>query len=231
MAVVWTKLWGPADDGTVIRGVDLRNIQNDVNSAGLADADKIQGFPVDVPVPGDDGKALTYDDSNSKFTYTSLSGLPAGIYLPYGGATAPSGWLLCYGQAINRVTFADLFTAIGTAYGIGDGATTFNVPDMRGNLPLGKDDMGGASANRVTAAAADSLGGATGLETHTLTIAEIPAHDHPVTAYQVSGTNGTFWGHTETNTNPNSLTTGATGGGTAHTSLQPGLTGNYIIKI
>lgn len=62
---------------------------------------------------------------------------PVGILAPYAGASAPSGWLLCDGQAISRATYADLFTAIGTTYGVGNGSTTFNVPDMREASPYG----------------------------------------------------------------------------------------------
>lgn len=58
--------------------------------------------------------------------------VPAGCELSYPGATAPTGWLFCRGQAVSRTTYADLFAAIGTAHGTGDGSTTFNVPDRRG---------------------------------------------------------------------------------------------------
>ena len=92
--------------------------------------------------------------------------------------TAPSGWLLCAGQAVSRSTYSGLFGVVGTVFGVGNGSTTFNLPDMRGRLPLGQDDMGGSSANRVTAAAADSIGGSGGAETHTLATTEIPAHNH-----------------------------------------------------
>jgi len=226
MAIVWTKDWGPADDGTIIKGIDLKNIQDDINTTGLADADAIQGFPVDAPTAADDGKALIYDHSNAKFTYASLSGLPAGIYIPYGGASAPAGWLLCYGQAVSRATYADLFTAVGTSYGVGDGATTFNVPDIRGRVPLGKDDMGGVSANNVTDAAADSIGGTLGAETHTLTIAEMPAHTHTYDRVDAPGA-ADSGGALDTQSSDD---TGSTGGGTAHNNLPPSQTGNYIIK-
>ena len=86
----------------------------------------------------------------------------------YGSTTAPSGWLLCYGQTISRTTYADLFTAISTTYGSTDSAT-FKVPDMRGRQFLGIDNLGGVSANRVTASAADTLGGTSGSQTTTAT--------------------------------------------------------------
>jgi microcystin-dependent protein len=79
-------------------------------------------------------------------------------------AAAPEGWLLCEGQAISRATYADLFKAIGTSYGAGDKATTFNVPDLRGRVAVGVDGAAGRlSAN-------DSLGKSGGhekLATHT----------------------------------------------------------------
>lgn len=58
--------------------------------------------------------------------------LPAGVVVPHGSATVPSGFLACDGAAVSRTTYAALFAAIGTAFGAGDGSTTFNVPDLRG---------------------------------------------------------------------------------------------------
>ena len=101
-----------------------------------------------------------------------------GAIFLFAGKHVPDGWLICNGAAVNRSTYADLFRVIGTTYGVGNGSTTFNVPDLRGRFPLGRDDMGDTSANRVTAAAADRLGGSGGAETHTLTTAEMPAHNH-----------------------------------------------------
>lgn len=82
----------------------------------------------------------------------TIGGVRIGSMVAYGGTTAPNGWALCYGQAVSRTTYALLFAIIGTAYGVGDGATTFNLPDKRGRVSIGKDDMGGAAANRITAA-------------------------------------------------------------------------------
>lgn len=64
-------------------------------------------------------------------TYLAGSGVTAGIITAYGGTTAPTGWLLCDGSAVSRETYSDLFKAIGTTYGTGDGSTTFNLPDLR----------------------------------------------------------------------------------------------------
>lgn len=160
--------------------------------------------------------------------------LPAGIISPYGGTTEPSGWLFCYGQAVNRVTYAALFSAIGTTYGVGDGSTTFNLPDLRGRTVAGQDDMGGSSANRLTAQSGglngDTLGASGGAETHTLTSAEMPAHTHTYSW----GTGGAQAGGSFTAMIPagfdNANTTSSTGSGGAHNNVQPTLVLNYIIK-
>lgn len=75
--------------------------------------------------------------------------LPPGSMIPFGGASAPTGWHMCFGQALSRSTEAALFAAIGTSFGVGDGSTTFNLPDLRGRIPAGKDDMGGTAAGRL----------------------------------------------------------------------------------
>lgn len=108
----------------------------------------------------------------------------SGAVLPFAGANAPTGWLMCDGSEKSRTAFAELFAAIGTTYGPGDGSTTFNLPDMRGRVAAGKDNMGGTPANRLTAAGAGitgaSLGATGGNQTHTLTTAQMPAHSHAV---------------------------------------------------
>lgn len=116
----------------------------------------------------------------------SLGGgaLPAGFVSYYAGATVPSNTLEAYGQAISRTTYATLFSIIGTTYGAGDGSTTFNLPDLRGRVMLGMDNLGGTAAGRITSASvggasSTALGGVGGTETHTLTVAEMPAHTPP----------------------------------------------------
>lgn len=159
--------------------------------------------------------------------------LPAGIVSPYGGTTEPSGWLFCYGQAINRVVYAALFSAIGTTYGAGDGSTTFNLPDLRGRTVAGQDDMGGSSANRLTGLSGglngDVLGASGGSQSHTLITAEIPSHQHSVA---IGGANTNFLPQASSGigTTATSQNTGSTGGGGAHNNVQPTFILNYIIK-
>jgi microcystin-dependent protein len=104
---------------------------------------------------------------------TGMGAVPIGAIADYAGSSAPSGWLLCYGQAVSRTTYASLFSAISTTYGTGDGSTTFNVPDCRGRVSAGKDDMGGTSANRLTDQTdglnGDTLGDTGGTETQAYT--------------------------------------------------------------
>jgi microcystin-dependent protein len=72
-----------------------------------------------------------------------------GEVIPFAGATAPAGALFCYGQTVSRTTYAGLFAVIGTIYGAGDGSTTFNLPDLRGRVAVGKSDMGGSDAGNL----------------------------------------------------------------------------------
>jgi len=91
---------------------------------------------------------------------------PSGSILMFGGDDAPDGYVLCDGAAISRTTFANLFAEIGTNYGVGDGSTTFNVPDFRTPEAYPK--------GAVNNAALGNTGGS-----RTITVAQLPAHDHP----------------------------------------------------
>lgn len=121
------------------------------------------------------------------------STVPAGAILPYAGSSAPNAaWLLCFGQNVSRVTYSVLFGIVGTTYGVGDGSTTFGIPDLRGRVLVGKDNMGGAAANRVTA-------GISGLDGVTLGAAggdqSVQTHNHGLTD---PGHTHTDSGHTHT---------------------------------
>lgn len=95
---------------------------------------------------------------------------PAGAILQFAGSTAPDGWLICNGSTVSRSTYANLFAAIGEAYGAGNGSTTFKIPDLRGRVPVGAG-QGSGLTNRVLAA----TGGSQSLN---LTENQLPAHTH-----------------------------------------------------
>lgn len=176
--------------------------------------------------------------------------VPAGMMAPYAGATAPTGWLLCFGQAVSRTTYAALFAVLSTTYGSGDGSTTFNLPDLRGRVIAGQDDMGGTSANRLTGLTdgvnGDILGGTGGLQSNTLTEAQMPAHKHAsgnlyktnfdvgVYGSTTTGVPGTAdWAHDAGFGSTNGTWqpwTQTVGSSAAHNNVQPTIVLNYIVK-
>ena len=113
---------------------------------------------------------------------------PAGIVTPFAGSSAPTGWLLCFGQAVSRTTYATLFTAISTTYGTGDGSTTFNLPDLRGRVIAGIDNMGGTDAGRLDVA--NTAGTTTGSQYVTLSSANLPTHTHTINHDHAAFTSG-----------------------------------------
>lgn len=173
------------------------------------------------------------------------AGVPTGTVLEWGGSTVPDGgYVFAYGQALSRTTYSALFSRYGTAFGIGDGSTTFNMPDRRGNGALGRDDMGGVAANRITNAGCGIVGtqlGATGgnqlMQQHTHSVTD-PGHNHFTTFGQAlpnsGGSNG-LTPFTGTNITSSTSQTGIsiqnTGGGTTGSqNVQPSIIMNFIIK-
>lgn len=110
---------------------------------------------------------------------TLAQAMPIGAVIDFAGPDAPAGWMFAYGQAISRTTYAALYTAIGTYYGAGDGSTTFQLPDLRGRVVAGRDNMGGVSATRITTQYSGingtQLSASGGSEVHTLTQPQLPA--------------------------------------------------------
>ncbi len=170
--------------------------------------------------------------------------IPAGTLMPYAGATAPSGWLLCAGQLLAVATYQHLFDVIGYTYG--GSVLNFNLPDLRGRVIVGRDNMGGTSANRVTASQADILGDSAGRESTT----DIPAHTHSTPEHRhgiLSACSSTscgdgYDGFTRGNQNLDSSafqtlpdsgggTSGSTGAASTVNTMPPYMTANYMIKI
>jgi microcystin-dependent protein len=241
-------------------------------------------------------------------TLLSAQVLPVGKISPYGGRSAPSGWLFCYGQAVVRTDYPTLFTTlvptVGTAtvtiaspavftlnahgfqngdtlyltttgalptglaantlyyvkssttntfrvaatrggadinttgsqsgvhtvracpFGLGDGSTTFNIPDARGRVLAGNDSMGGTAAARLSLAqtqGVDGTLGATGGEQgHVIVLAEMAAHNH-----NAKSSGGAYAGGAFTSSDSAATTQGSD---TAHNNVQPTQITNYIIK-
>lgn len=172
---------------------------------------------------------IVYCDG-AAFSFVGGSSAPAGTVSGFAGSAAPVGWLLCAGQAISRTTYSTLFTAIGTTFGAGDGSTTFNLPDLRGRVVAGKDNMGGTAASRLTSPVAGStLGASGGAQSHTLSATEMPSHTHGYEKANSANPTGVYisiGGELQAGT----AQTGSTGGGGAHNNVQPTLVLNYIIK-
>jgi microcystin-dependent protein len=153
---------------------------------------------------------------------------PPGVMKLWPTATPPTGYLICDGAAVDRVTYAALFTVLGTAYGVGDGSTTFNIPNLKGRVPAGFD------SGQVEF---DALGETGGAKTHTLSTAEMPQHQHATDSLGRNllwfpgslGTVGVGAGTNTTGVGAGEMTD-LQGGGQAHNNLQPYVVLNYIIK-
>jgi microcystin-dependent protein len=153
------------------------------------------------------------EDGNLKVTTPITNIVPTGSVLMWTTPTPPTGWLVCDGSAVERVTYKQLFDTIGTTYGPGDGVLTFNLPDMRGRFPLGKANAGTGSV----------LGGTGGTIDHTHTIsgstASATATISGATTSSGGGLNGTtstdgshshtYSGTTDANNNSGNLSGGA----------------------
>ena len=171
----------------------------------------------------------------------------------YGGSTAPSSYMVCDGSPLSRATYANLFAVIGTLYGIGDGSTTFNLPDFRGRALLGA----GAGPGLTTR----TLGETGGTESVSLAVDQMPVHTHVVndpqhhhaitdpghvhssvvassnvtTGTSAGGVTSGNTGSAVTGISINDASTGITladaGGTTAVSLMQPWAVVNYIIRV
>ena len=144
---------------------------------------------------------LLQSNGTSAPSWVASPGVPTGSLMPYAGSSAPTGYLLCDASAVSRTTYATLFGVIGTTYGAGDGSTTFNLPDLRGRLPMGAGTGTGLNSSGTglpsgTAQTARTRGQWLGEETHLLTTAELASHTHANTVS--GGSTGNAGSHTHT---------------------------------
>ena len=118
---------------------------------------------------GTSGQVLTSGGAGANTSWTTITGVPAGAIVYFAMNTPPSGWVKADGTAVSRTTYAALFAAIGTTFGVGDGSTTFNLPDIRGEFMRGWDDGRGVDGGRAFGSAQSSQNLA-----HTHTVTAVP---------------------------------------------------------
>lgn len=167
------------------------------------------------------GKAVVCNSTENGLVFANFA--PPGTMVAFAVDAVPSGgWLLCNGAAVSRTTYADLFTAIGTTFGTGDGSTTFNVPDARGYTLVGRLPADTAFG---------TFGSHFGEQRHTLITAEIPAHSHvqQIASVAGGGTGFTVSGNIQTPI-ATGISTANEGGGGDHNNIQPSLVISWIIK-
>lgn len=222
---------------------------NDLSSgiSGSLSRDGLGGMRADLAMGGfkatNLGEATNAGDA-VRFDQLMAVGVPVGSVIDFAGTTPPVGWLFAAGQAVSRTTYAAAFAALGTAYGAGDGSTTFNLPDLRGRVAAGRDNMDGTDAARLNGFSGTTLGAGVGAQTVALTTDQLASHSHGVTdpghvhEYTiVSGFGGinSGSGFGQVSTNTLGATTGISiqnaGNGQAHTNVQPTLILNKIVRV
>lgn len=150
---------------------------------------------------------------------TFNGGMPSGAVQAFAMSSAPSGWLKCNGQAVSRTTYAALFTAIGTIYGAGDGSTTFNLPDLRGEFVRGWDDSRGVDSGRTIGSfQTDQFAS----HTHSITTGKFASYS----ADNFTGREGTL----EASTAAGSKTFTSTSAGSGSDTHPRNIAMNYCIK-
>lgn len=198
---------------------------------------------LDLATPTEDGDAVSR--SFLLATLANIAETPTGTIVYFAGDVTvsgpPTGYALCDGSAVSRTdalytALNSLMSAAGYPFGNGDGSTTFNLPDFRGRVAIGLDNMGGSSANVVTDSQADSLGGTLGAEEVTLTTPNLPAHQHSFTDQYTDGSGGGAETGPATTDADNTLntvagTTGSAGSDQAHNNVQPCIAMNALIKL
>jgi microcystin-dependent protein len=197
---------------------------------------------------------VVYDAGAGVYRLLMPGSTPTGMVTPFAGSSAPAGYALCYGQAVSRANYPGLFAVIGATYGAGDGSTTFNLPDLRGLVAAGMDNMGGTNANRLSSQLPSTTLGATGgTQAEAAAISgtasgTIPALSVSVISTSMDGPSSNFTaasgtnnvgdgGHTHANvrstgsTGPSGISLGVSGSTAVVTNVQPTMILNHIIKL
>ena len=189
------------DPNKIVSGAEIDTEFNNISSASTTKIDKVLSATTgNIPQFTATG---AIEDSGENQTSIVQIAAPAGVVMAFGGSTAPTGWLECDGSAVSRSTYSDLFSAIGTNFGVGDGSITFNLPDTRGEFIRGWDNGRGADPDATSRANGGDVVGSTQSD-------ELKSHTH---------TGGYFRQYTATTSDLGSgsqayleQNTGATGG-------------------
>lgn len=171
--------------------IEPDDVASEGSSPAYARADHTHGIvtapPVAVGGSAAEGTATSFARSDHvhpigdgavlpQHLHATVGVVPVGATIEWWDPTPPPGWLVCAGQAVSRTDYAELFAVFGTRYGSGDGSTTFNLPDLRGRVPVTLDNQGGSDAGRLSVA--NTLGGTGGAERVTLSVNQMPSHNH-----------------------------------------------------
>ena len=209
----------PTDFASAITVEGAATFQSTVTVSGAAT------FKGDVHVSSKVCASAFYGDG------VNISGLlPPGVIVPYGVSAAPTGFLLCNGQAVSRTTYSALFAVVSALYGEGNGSSTFNVPDLRGRFIAGWDAgtevLTSVTAGMIVGSPIATVGGTQAVQ---LTEAQMPSHDHNYSRYAtLTGGNegsGSVWFQVSAY-----ASTGDTGGDGYHSNIPPAMILNFIIK-
>jgi len=123
-------------------------------------------------------EATKYDFSGANLT--GIEGIPTGCIIPWSDTSVPTGFLECNGAAVSRSTYATLFAIVATTYGSGNGSTTFNLPDLKDNVPLGRSNSAAlaSTGGANTVGSTGNVGGSTA--NATLATAQLASHSHSI---------------------------------------------------
>lgn len=224
-----------AADGTEITLINIGSFALLLaNQSGSSTAGNRFLFGYDLTFNPGDSVVLVYDATSARWRAKAavIKGVPVGSGMDYWGTTAPAGYAFANGQNVSRSTYAVGFAVLSTTFGVGDGSTTFGMPDKRDRVSVGKGDMGGSAASRMTNAVCGitttTLGAAGGDQSQ-------QAHTHGVTASGGSlphsgagsgvGNAGAIVGGPDA-----SVVASSTGSGGSQ-NVQPSIVCNYIIYL
>lgn len=220
----------------IVKGTELDTEFNSLSTAIATKADNLSPTFTGTPAaPTATVGTNTTQLATTAFVVANTS--PTGHMLMWPTSTAPSGFLMCAGTAVSRSTYAALFAVIGTLYGVGDGSTTFNLPNFNNRVPIGAGDL---------YTAAQTIGSKDAVvvsHTHTATSTVTdPGHSHTYTSraqtFAVTGSTIQAWEGTSspsTSTSTTGVTVATTNASTGSSgtdaNLQPSLGVFFIIKI